>query len=68
MQLRKCVNHPYLFPSVEPEPFEMGIVACIEMTPGKHLIDASGKLWLLDRLLPYLQKHNHRVLVRHSFV
>lgn len=24
MQLRKCINHPYLFDGVEPEPFELG--------------------------------------------
>ncbi len=33
VQLRKCVNHPYLFDGVEPEPFEMG----------EHLVEASGK-------------------------
>ncbi|VDP91686.1 unnamed protein product [Echinostoma caproni] len=44
MQLRKCVDHPYLFDGVEPEPFELG----------QHLIDASGKLVLLDALLSHL--------------
>ncbi|CAL8097038.1 unnamed protein product [Calicophoron daubneyi] len=44
MQLRKCVDHPYLFDGVEPEPFQLG----------QHLIDASGKLALLDSLLDYL--------------
>ena len=53
MQLRKCVNHPYLFPGVEPEPFEMG----------SHLINASGKLWLLDHLLRHFKQHGHRVLI-----
>jgi hypothetical protein len=24
MQLRKAIGHPYLFPGLEPEPFEMG--------------------------------------------
>ncbi|OBS74727.1 hypothetical protein A6R68_14730 [Neotoma lepida] len=43
-QLRKCVDHPYLFDGVEPEPFEVG----------EHLIEASGKLHLLDRLLAFL--------------
>jgi SNF2 family DNA or RNA helicase len=33
MQLRKCVNHPYLFDGVEPEPFELG----------EHLVTASGE-------------------------
>lgn len=31
-QLRKCVNHPYLFDGVEPEPFELG----------EHIVEASG--------------------------
>lgn len=34
VQLRKCVNHPYLFDGVEPEPFELG----------EHLVTASGEL------------------------
>lgn len=53
MQLRKCVNHPYLFDGVEPEPFEMG----------EHLVEASGKLSLLDSMLAYLQEGGHRVLL-----
>ncbi|KAM6921156.1 chromodomain-helicase-DNA-binding protein 1-like [Xenentodon cancila] len=53
MNLRKCVDHPYLFDGVEPEPFEMG----------EHLIEASGKLCLLDCMLGFLQKGSHRVLV-----
>ncbi|KAJ8350442.1 hypothetical protein SKAU_G00255720 [Synaphobranchus kaupii] len=46
MQLRKCVDHPYLFDGVEPEPFEMG----------EHLVEASGKLRLLDSMLEFLHK------------
>ncbi|KAJ8017759.1 Chromodomain-helicase-DNA-binding protein 1-like [Holothuria leucospilota] len=53
MQLRKCVSHPYMFNGVEPEPFELG----------DHLIDASGKLHLLDQLLRFLWQHNHKVLL-----
>ncbi|XP_061081834.1 chromodomain-helicase-DNA-binding protein 1-like [Conger conger] len=53
MQLRKCVNHPYLFDGVEPEPFEMG----------EHLVEASGKLRLLDSMLEVLHKGGHRVLL-----
>ena len=33
VQLRKCVNHPFLFDGVEPEPFELG----------EHLVEASGE-------------------------
>ncbi|KAL1772684.1 chromodomain-helicase-DNA-binding protein 1-like isoform X1 [Sigmodon hispidus] len=53
MQLRKCVDHPYLFDGVEPEPFEIG----------EHLVEASGKLHLLDRLLAFLYSGGHRVLL-----
>ncbi|KPP68665.1 chromodomain-helicase-DNA-binding protein 1-like [Scleropages formosus] len=53
MELRKCVNHPYLFDGVEPEPFEMG----------EHLIEASGKLCLLDSMLRFLHQGGHRVLL-----
>ncbi|XP_067085682.1 chromodomain-helicase-DNA-binding protein 1-like isoform X3 [Osmerus mordax] len=53
MQLRKCVDHPYLFDGVEPEPFVMG----------EHLVEASGKLCLLDSMLSYLHEGGHRVLL-----
>ena len=53
MQLRKCVNHPYLFDGVEPEPFVLG----------EHLVEASGKLLLLDQLLTHLKDNGHRVLI-----
>uniref|UniRef100_A0A672HYR6 Chromodomain helicase DNA binding protein 1-like n=1 Tax=Salarias fasciatus TaxID=181472 RepID=A0A672HYR6_SALFA len=46
MNLRKCVDHPYLFDGVEPEPFQIG----------EHLVEASGKLCLLDSLLTFLHK------------
>ncbi|XP_060092741.1 chromodomain-helicase-DNA-binding protein 1-like [Heteronotia binoei] len=53
IQLRKCVAHPYLFDGVEPEPFAIG----------DHLIDVSGKLSLLDKLLSFLHAGGHRVLL-----
>ncbi|XP_015731819.2 chromodomain-helicase-DNA-binding protein 1-like isoform X2 [Coturnix japonica] len=53
IQLRKCVAHPYLFNGVEPEPFEIG----------DHIIEASGKLCLLDKLLSFLYDGGHRVLL-----
>uniref|UniRef100_A0ACB8ETL6 Chromodomain-helicase-DNA-binding protein 1-like n=1 Tax=Sphaerodactylus townsendi TaxID=933632 RepID=A0ACB8ETL6_9SAUR len=53
IQLRKCVAHPYLFDGVEPEPFAIG----------DHLIDVSGKLSLLDKLLSFLHTGGHRVLL-----
>ncbi|XP_045906175.1 chromodomain-helicase-DNA-binding protein 1-like [Micropterus dolomieu] len=53
MNLRKCVDHPYLFDGVEPEPFEIG----------EHLVEASGKLCLLESMLTYLHKGGHRILL-----
>ena len=47
MQLRKCCNHPYLFDGAEPGP---------PYTTDKHLVDNSGKMVLLDKLLPKLQQ------------
>merc|ERR1719234_1080033 len=54
MQLRKCCNHPYLFDGAEPGP---------PYTTDKHLVDNSGKMVLLDKLLPKLQKDGDRVLI-----
>jgi SWI/SNF-related matrix-associated actin-dependent regulator of chromatin subfamily A member 5 len=54
MQLRKCCNHPYLFKGVEPGP---------PYTTGAHLIESSGKLVVLDKLLPRLLARGSRCLI-----
>ncbi|XP_010941805.1 probable chromatin-remodeling complex ATPase chain [Elaeis guineensis] len=54
MQLRKCCNHPYLFQGAEPGP---------PYTTGDHLITNSGKMVLLDKLLPKLKERDSRVLI-----
>lgn len=54
MQLRKCANHPYLFDGAEPGP---------PYTTDKHLVDNSGKMVILDKLLPRLQSEESRVLI-----
>lgn len=54
MQLRKCCNHPYLFQGAEPGP---------PYTTGEHLITNSGKMVLLDKLLPKLKERDSRVLI-----
>ena len=46
MQLRKCVNHPYLFDGAEPGP---------PFTTDEHIIDNAGKMRVLDKLLPKLK-------------
>ncbi|XP_022153190.1 probable helicase CHR10 [Momordica charantia] len=53
IQLRKACSHPYLFPGIEPEPYE----------EGEHLVQASGKLMVLDQLLQKLHNSGHRVLL-----
>ena len=54
MQLRKCAGHPYLFPGVEDR-----------LLPplGEHLVENSGKMVLLDKLLKRLKENGHRVLL-----
>ncbi|CAH3039125.1 unnamed protein product, partial [Porites lobata] len=54
MQLRKCTNHPYLFDGAEPGP---------PYTTDQHLVDNSGKLRVLDKLLFRLQQQGSRVLI-----
>ncbi|CAD25851.1 similarity to THE ATPase COMPONENT OF THE TWO-SUBUNIT CHROMATIN REMODELING FACTOR [Encephalitozoon cuniculi GB-M1] len=53
MQLRKCCNHPYLFPDAEPKPY----------TNDKHIIENSGKMIVLDKLLASLKAKGSRVLI-----
>jgi SWI/SNF-related matrix-associated actin-dependent regulator of chromatin subfamily A member 5 len=68
MQLRKVCDQynplplfsnrsPYMLPNSEPEPF----------LPGEHIVLASGKYILLDKLLPKLFKEGHRVLLFSGF-
>ncbi|XP_030563602.1 chromatin-remodeling complex ATPase chain Iswi-like [Drosophila novamexicana] len=52
--LRKCTNHPYLFDGAEPGP---------PYTTDAHLVNDSGKMIILDKLLPKLQKQGSRVLI-----
>ncbi|XP_041358454.1 SWI/SNF-related matrix-associated actin-dependent regulator of chromatin subfamily A member 5-like [Gigantopelta aegis] len=54
MQLRKCSNHPYLFDGAEPGP---------PYTTDMHLITNSGKMVVLDKLLPKLKIQDSRVLI-----
>lgn len=54
MQLRKVCNHPYLFPKMEDE---------TEIDFGQHLVTHSGKMKLIDRLLPKLQERGSQVLI-----
>ncbi|KAK9840665.1 hypothetical protein WJX81_008358 [Elliptochloris bilobata] len=53
MQLRKCCNHPYLFPGAEPD-FD-------GHSTGEDIVEASGKMGVLDRMLRKLKERGHRV-------
>lgn len=57
MQLRKCIQHPYL---VSPE-LEDRRVPRAEMH--RNLVDGSAKLQLLKMMLPQLKSRGHRVLL-----
>eukprot|EP00746_Dinoflagellata_sp_MGD_P164449 gnl/MRDRNA2_/MRDRNA2_93079_c0_seq1.p1 gnl/MRDRNA2_/MRDRNA2_93079_c0~~gnl/MRDRNA2_/MRDRNA2_93079_c0_seq1.p1 ORF type:complete len:1047 (-),score=205.85 gnl/MRDRNA2_/MRDRNA2_93079_c0_seq1:46-3186(-) len=52
VQLRKVSNHPYLIS--EPD---------FDGTTGEDLVETSGKLMVLDKLLPALQRAGHRVVL-----
>ncbi|OAG29231.1 hypothetical protein NEDG_01304 [Nematocida displodere] len=53
-QLRKCCNHPYLFDGAEPGP---------PYTTDEHMVQNSGKMVLLDKLLVNLKQKGSRVLI-----
>uniref|UniRef100_V5ENK5 Uncharacterized protein n=1 Tax=Kalmanozyma brasiliensis (strain GHG001) TaxID=1365824 RepID=V5ENK5_KALBG len=66
MQLRKCIQHPYLIaPDLETREGEDNYEATWEH---QRLIDASAKLSILQRLLPKLKADGHRVLLFSQFV
>lgn len=54
MQLRKCCNHPYLFDGAEPGP---------PFTTDEHLVQNSGKMVILDKLLKKMKEQGSRVLI-----
>jgi len=60
MELRKCCNHPFLVKGVE----EIELTG--KRTPeeiNQAVIQASGKLVLIDKLLPKLKADGHKVLI-----
>ena len=68
MQLRKCCCHPYLLNGVEEQVLSEEIgsengSSIQEKNVMEKLIMASGKMILLDKLLPRLKSEGHRVLI-----
>jgi len=64
MQLRHCCNHPFLIKGVREAE---GIDLMDERMYLECLVSSSGKLVLLDKLLPKLQAQGHRVLLFSQF-
>eukprot|EP01127_Copromyxa_protea_P016450 TRINITY_DN4889_c0_g2_i1.p1 TRINITY_DN4889_c0_g2~~TRINITY_DN4889_c0_g2_i1.p1 ORF type:complete len:1099 (-),score=234.97 TRINITY_DN4889_c0_g2_i1:59-3355(-) len=56
INLKKCCNHPYLFNGAEP--LFNGIYK-----EGEHLVENSGKLVVLDKLLEKFKKDGQKVLI-----
>ncbi|XP_056618194.1 chromodomain-helicase-DNA-binding protein 4 isoform X1 [Triplophysa dalaica] len=59
MDLKKCCNHPYLFPTAANEAPKMPN----GMYDGGALTKSSGKLFLLCKMLKKLKEGGHRVLI-----
>ncbi|XP_030640617.1 chromodomain-helicase-DNA-binding protein 4a [Chanos chanos] len=59
MDLKKCCNHPYLFPVAAMEAPKMPN----GMYEGSALAKAAGKLLLLQKMLKKLKEGGHRVLI-----
>lgn len=56
MQLRKCCNHPFLFQGIHPEDADL-----------ESLVNSSGKMLLLDKLLTRLRSQKRQVLIFSQF-
>lgn len=56
MLLRKCCNHPYLLEC----PLEEGTLL---RKVNEDMVTCSGKMLLLDRMLPKLKERGHKVLI-----
>lgn len=66
MELRKCCNHPYLINGAEEkilEEFKETHSADAPDFQLQAMIQAAGKLVLIDKLLPKLKAGGHRVLI-----
>jgi hypothetical protein len=57
LQLRKICNHVFLMPGGVPEPYYIN----------EDVVGGSGKLLMLDRMLPRLKANGHRVLLFSQF-
>jgi superfamily II DNA or RNA helicase len=82
MELRKCCNHPFLVRGVEDHEVEQMLEAVMAEAGAdavdekqlakarleKGLVQSSGKMILLDKLLPKLKREGHKVLIFSQFI
>ncbi|KAI9368773.1 hypothetical protein BJX61DRAFT_522359 [Aspergillus egyptiacus] len=62
MQLRKCLCHPFIYSkAIEERTVDPDVAH-------RNLVDAAGKLQLLELMLPKLQNRGHRVLIFSQFL
>eukprot|EP00501_MAST-03F_sp_TOSAG23-6_P002226 GSMAST32.ASY1.ANO1.2326.1 assembled CDS len=64
MQLRKCCNHPFLFPKAE-----ASMISDIKQHKeiAECIINASGKMIILDKMLHHLFANGHRIVIFSQF-
>lgn len=62
VQLRKCLCHPFIYNKDIEEQSQDPQIA------HRHLVEASGKLQLLNLMLPKLRERGHRVLIFSQFL
>lgn len=67
MQLRKCCNHLFLLNGVEEDMRQQQQMVDKVLPEADFLARGSGKLVLLDKLLPRLKENGHRVLIFSQF-
>ena len=54
----KCCNHPYILPSAAPDPYYLG----------EHIVNASGKYMVLDKIIKQLVvKERKKILIFSGF-
>ncbi|KAN0080601.1 PHD/FYVE-zinc-finger like domain containing protein [Elaphomyces granulatus] len=62
MQLRKCLTHPFVYSKEIEERSSNAVIS------HRNLVEASGKLKLLELMLPKLKDRGHRVLLFSQFL
>lgn len=72
MELRKCCNHPFLIRGIEDRILDEATAISVKKTSEtpdptliftEQLVKSSGKMVILDKLLPKLKQGGHKVLI-----